>query len=114
MIRRLTSRLGRDKKRDGQVNGVSPETNGINGNRKSVTTTSKPKEVEDHSASRMEVESTFAKYAQLIHASNRPLPTQYVFPWSLVLMCNCSLCHEVLRVLNFKELPCSSRLNEKE
>ena len=76
MIRRLTSRLGRDKKQDGQVNGVSHETNGVNGKRKSVIATSKPKEVEDHSASRGDVESSFAKFAQFIHASNRPLPTQ--------------------------------------
>ena len=76
MIRRLTSRLGRDKKQDGQVNGVSPETNGINGKRKSTVVTSKPKEMEDHTASRADVESSFSKFAQLIHASNRPLPNQ--------------------------------------
>ena len=77
MIRRLTSRLGRDKKQDGQVNGVSaPETNGINGKRKSVIAPSKPIEEEDHSAGRADVENTFAKFAQLVHASNRPLPTQ--------------------------------------
>ena len=30
----------------------------------------------DHSASRSDVESSFAQFAQLIHASRRPLPTQ--------------------------------------
>lgn len=30
----------------------------------------------DHSASRADVESSFNKFAQLIHASRRPLPTQ--------------------------------------
>lgn len=77
MIRRLTSRLGRDKKRDGQVNGASPETNGVGSKHKSTTATTKIKEeAEDQSANRQEVESVFAKFAQLIHASHRPLPTQ--------------------------------------
>ena len=76
MIRRLTSRFGRDRKQDGQVNGVSSETNGISGKRRSITAKIKPKELEDHSASRAEVESTFEKYAQVIHASNRPPPIQ--------------------------------------
>ena len=76
MIRRLTSRFNREKKQDGQVNGVSPQTNGVNGKRKSNVPTDKPQEVEDHSASRVDVENTFSKFAQLIHASNRPLPTQ--------------------------------------
>lgn len=76
MIRRLASRLGRDKKQEGQVNGVSPEANGVNGKRKSAVATSKPKETEDHSADRGDVETTFSKFAQLIHASNRPLPNQ--------------------------------------
>lgn len=115
MIRRLASRFGRDRKQDGQVNGGSPETNGINGNQKSLTATSKPKEVEDHSATRVEVECTFAKYAQLIHASNRPLPTQYVFLtlWSS-LMCNGSLCHEVTRKSKFGKLSYSLASVEKE
>lgn len=30
----------------------------------------------DHSASRADVESSFKKFAQLVHASRRPLPTQ--------------------------------------
>lgn len=30
----------------------------------------------DHSASRADVESSFNKFAQLVHASRRPLPTQ--------------------------------------
>lgn len=34
------------------------------------------KETIDHSASRSDVESSFAQFAQLIHASRRPLPTQ--------------------------------------
>ena len=76
MIRRLTTRFNREKKQDGKVNGVSPQTNGVNGKRKSNVPTDKPQEVEDHSARRLDVEDTFSKFAQLIHASNRPLPTQ--------------------------------------
>ena len=77
MIRRLTSRLGRDKKQDGQVNGASPETNGVGTKRKSAIATTKPKEdTEDQSATRQDVETIFAKFAQLIHASTRPRPTQ--------------------------------------
>ena len=76
MIRRLTTRLGRDKKQNGQVTDSAPQTNGINGKHDSATVKSKPKEIEDHSANRHEVESTFARFAQVVHASNRPLPTQ--------------------------------------
>ena len=78
MLRRLTSRFNREKKQDGQVNGVPPQANGVNGKQKSnvPAPADKPHEVEDHSAGRVDVENTFSKFAQLIHASNRPLPTQ--------------------------------------
>ena len=76
MIRRLTSRFNREKKQNGQVNGVEPQTNGVNGKRKSIVSTIKPQEVEDHSAGRVDVEDSFSKYAQLVQASNEPLPTQ--------------------------------------
>ena len=76
MIRRLTSRLNREKKQGGQVNGGTPQTNGVNGKQKSNAPTDKPQEVEDHSASRVDVEKTFSQFAQLIQASNEPLPTQ--------------------------------------
>lgn len=36
----------------------------------------RPIDDNDHAASRQDVESAFQKFAQLIHASNRPLPTQ--------------------------------------
>ena len=76
MMRRLTSRFNREKKQNGQVNGVSPQANGVDGKRKSHVPADKPHEVEDHSAGRVDVEDTFSKFAQQIHASNRPLPTQ--------------------------------------
>ena len=76
MIRRLTSRLSRDKKQEVNGNGTADSKNTINGKRSSYAPKSKTGEPEDHSASRHEVESSFEKYAQLIHASQRPLPTQ--------------------------------------
>ncbi|KAL8796662.1 MAG: hypothetical protein Q9195_001052 [Heterodermia aff. obscurata] len=76
MIRRLTSRFNRDKKQDGRANGVTPQTNGVNGKQKADVSTDKPQEGEDDSAGRVDVEETFSNFAQVIHASNEPLPTQ--------------------------------------
>lgn len=78
MIRRLTSRLGRDKKQDvnGSVNDNKKAVNGKQSSYAPPAAKSKTEEIEDHSAGRHEVESSFEKYAQLIHASQRPLPTQ--------------------------------------
>ena len=76
MIRRLTSRLSRDKKQEVNGNGTVDSKSTINGKRSSYAPKSTTKEPEDHSANRHEVESSFEKYAQLIHASQRPLPTQ--------------------------------------
>lgn len=77
MFRRLTNRLTRDKKQEelngnGHANGKDP----VDAKRTSYAPQSKTHEVEDHSANRREVESSFEKYAQLIHASRKPLPTQ--------------------------------------
>ena len=76
MIRRLTSRLSKDKKQDVNSNGVAETKNAVNGRRSSYGPKSKKEEPVDHSASRQEVERLFSKFAQLIHASQRPLPTQ--------------------------------------
>lgn len=54
---------------NGKVNGTA------NGKRHSKASSYVGPE-EDHSAKRNEVVATFEKYAQLIHASRRPLPTQ--------------------------------------
>lgn len=77
MFRRLTNRLSRDKKQEelngnGHANGKDP----VDAKRTSYAPQSKTHEVEDHSANRREVETSFEKYAQLIHASRKPLPTQ--------------------------------------
>ena len=76
MIRRLTSRLSKDKKQEVNGNGVADAKNAVNGTRSSYGPKSKKEEPVDHSANRQEVESLFSKFAQLIHASQRPLPTQ--------------------------------------
>ncbi len=62
---------------NGQTDGSGREQLGRK--RSSYMTQSKRKEKEehiDHSASRADVESSFNKFAQLVHASRRPLPTQ--------------------------------------
>ena len=75
MIRRLTNRLSRDKKQE--VNGNATDSKPImNGKRSLHAPKSNVDEIEDHSAGRHEVESSFEKYAQIIHASRKPLPTQ--------------------------------------
>lgn len=96
MLRRISTKFGKSRK--DEVNGVNGtngttdarDTNGTfaNGNTDEKPTldkrhsafgftTKKAKgEMVDHSASRGEVENSFAQFAQLIHASRRPLPTQ--------------------------------------
>ncbi len=101
MLRRFSTKFGKSKK--DEVNGVDrtngttngSETNAAytNGNGTNVNSAEKPtldkrhnsfgftskkpkREIVDHSASRGDVESSFAQFAQLVHASRRPLPTQ--------------------------------------
>lgn len=76
MIRRLTSRLSKDKKQEVDGNGTSESKHAVNGGRISPMVKKKKEDPMDNSASRQDVESSFAKFAQLIHASQRPLPTQ--------------------------------------
>lgn len=96
MLRRLSTRFGKSKK--DEVNGVKG-TNGVtngagtngthtNGasagkpapekrNNSLVFGSKKPKSQSvDHTASRGDVQSSFEQFAHLIHASERPLPTQ--------------------------------------
>ncbi|KAL6715679.1 hypothetical protein ACLMJK_006640 [Lecanora helva] len=100
MLRRLSTKFGKSRKdstdevhetksrTNGDTNGIKTngaQTNGI-GSEKPDTVkrhstfglqSKKPKKAtNDHSASRSDVESSFAQFAQLIHASQRPLPTQ--------------------------------------
>lgn len=67
---------------DGPINGASSsQSNGagkpdIGRKRSSFKPHKKKEEHVDHSASRSDVESSFQQFAQLIHASRRPLPMQ--------------------------------------
>lgn len=106
MFRKLSTRFGKSKKEEANGIRGTNGTNGTHGthgtNGPSDTTTTTPngangdtptkltlgkrnssfapfkakKETTDHSASRGDVESSFEQFAQLIHASQRPLPTQ--------------------------------------
>ena len=76
MLRRLSTRFGKDKKdeADGRTNGKVASNHRQssvvgNGNKQSEPDV-------DHSVGRQEIETTFSKYAALIHASRRPLPNQ--------------------------------------
>ena len=83
MLRRFSSKItGRGKNDEsnsvsnGASNGVKAEKPNGARRRSTLVPQNKPRETVDHSASRGEVESSFQQFAQLIHASRRPLPTQ--------------------------------------
>lgn len=98
MLRRFSTKFGKSKhdQTDG-VNGTNGITNGTtngvdaNGTHTNGTSAEKPdldkrrssfgfrkgkQTSTDHSASRDDIENSFAQFAQLIHASQRPLPNQ--------------------------------------
>jgi hypothetical protein len=92
LFRRLTSfnkakKSGEDGKANGITNGTSTSTsttaqpstisksNPSNGYAPAVVKQEEPQE-DVHAATRADVASTFEQYAQLIHASRRPLPNQ--------------------------------------
>lgn len=72
---------GKGKEADGNA-ATNGQTDGYSrqklGRKRSSFIPQKKKEEQnvDHSASRADVESSFKKFAQLVHASRRPLPTQ--------------------------------------
>lgn len=83
MLRRFSSKFNKGKREgaNGVSNGV--EKPDLGRKRSSFMPQRKEKEREkstgnddDVSANRGDVETAFQKFAQLIHASNRPLPTQ--------------------------------------
>lgn len=89
MLKRFSSQFKKDKSKEdkGTANAkkVSGATNGAHGTYASNATTAPaaaPNGVAEHSkepshaASREEVESGFAQFAQLVHAAQRPLPNQ--------------------------------------
>ncbi len=83
MLRRFSSKImgrGKNDESNGNANGSSngAKAEKPNGTRRqsSLMPQKKAKETVDHTASRGEVEGSFQQFAQLIHASRRPLPTQ--------------------------------------
>lgn len=82
MFRKLTTKFnGKGKEVNGNagINGQTenPSRQELARKRSSFMPQKKKEEQNvDHSASRADVESSFNKFAQLIHASRRPLPTQ--------------------------------------
>ena len=78
MLRRISASFNRKAKKDeGHTNGFTPTQKPQAQHQASSSAAHKQeKESEDHSASRKAVESSFDQFAQLIHTSRRPLPTQ--------------------------------------
>lgn len=66
------------KKDDSKVKENGHASEKVNGKRhsKAVSTSASPVEPQDHSKARNEVTAIFERYAQVIHASREPLPTQ--------------------------------------
>lgn len=79
MLRRLSSTFSRKKKEEnGQVNGavsISPEANGKRKSSHIIANGIREDEA-DYSVDREAVSNIFKDFAQLVHASQRPLPTQ--------------------------------------
>ncbi|KAJ9645772.1 hypothetical protein H2199_002812 [Coniosporium tulheliwenetii] len=77
MLRRLSSQFRKDKnKGKGQPNGFTPDEKKERRSSKHLVNGETHKEEPDQSATRQDVSETFEQFAQLIHASQRPLPTQ--------------------------------------
>lgn len=80
ILRRFSARFSREKKEETNDHSNGVEKPDLGRKRSSLMPQKKEKEKAhesiDHSASRTEIEDSFQKFAQLIHASQRPLPTQ--------------------------------------
>ncbi|KAL9587477.1 MAG: hypothetical protein Q9212_000179 [Teloschistes hypoglaucus] len=82
MLRRFSSKFGGKKKEDGQNKGsLSGGRNGnvnglVNGDGKPTSLAVQKPDAPNHSVTSGDVQSNFEKFAQLLHASNRPLPAQ--------------------------------------
>lgn len=102
MLRRFSTKVGLTKKKEGEVNGTSNGASGAVANgtshertratngasngagieqpklekRPTIFSQKSKKETVNHNVSRGDVESSFAQFAQLVHASMRPMPTQ--------------------------------------
>jgi linoleate 10R-lipoxygenase len=105
MMRRFSS-VFKKSKEDTKPTENTSQTNGkANGKRHSkvASTSHAAPEAEDHSAKRTEVVATFEKYAQLIHASRRPLPTRTGDGTYLEHETSSGGLFQDLRVLGFKD-----------
>lgn len=72
MLRRLSTTFRKDRKKDAaSPNGTSPKDS-LNGS----PTHGHSDQKADSSKSREDVKGTFEQFAQVLHASRRPLPTQ--------------------------------------
>lgn len=78
MLRRFSSKLTGKRKDDAKSKDmVNGGTNGmVNGDRKRISLAVKHPDAPDYSVTQGDVQSNFQKFAHLLHASNRPLPTQ--------------------------------------
>lgn len=92
MLRRLSSKFGKDRKREnGETNGISNGVNGhsgtsngstasqkatTNGVRRSSTFGFSKHEKKGGDVERKDIDGMFQEFAQLIHASKRPMPNQ--------------------------------------
>lgn len=78
MLRRFSSKLTGKKKEIADKRGKeNAETNGmVNGDRKHASLAVQKPDAPDYSVTQGDVQSNFDKFAHLLHASNRPLPTQ--------------------------------------
>ncbi|KAL8708190.1 MAG: hypothetical protein Q9220_006860 [cf. Caloplaca sp. 1 TL-2023] len=78
MLRRFSSRFTGKKKDDAQTKGmVNGNTNGmVNGDHQPTSAAVLKPDAPDYSVTQGDVQSNFEKFAHLLHASNRPLPTQ--------------------------------------
>ena len=69
MLRRFSSTFRKDRKKENSQANGSTQTNG------NIKETKAAEHV-DHAAERGNVNSTFSQFAQVLHAAQRPLPTQ--------------------------------------
>lgn len=78
MLRRFSSKFSSKRKEDAHNRvKVDDGTNGVvNGNRKRLSLAVQKPDASDYSVTQGDIQSNFEKFAHLLHASNRPLPTQ--------------------------------------
>lgn len=72
MLRRFSSTFRKDRKKE---NGQATGSTQLNGQANGKIKEEKAEQI-DHSAERENVNSAFADFAQVLHAAQRPLPTQ--------------------------------------